>query len=55
VLVNTAIAQAANPALMAEAIRDAVTAGRRGFLAGRIARSAHAQPSSPTTGISRPS
>src|SRR2546423_928657 len=55
VLVNTAIAQAANPPLMAEAIRDAVTAGRRGFLAGRIARSARAQPSSPTTGISRPS
>lgn len=55
VLVNTAIAQASNPPLMAEAIRDAVTAGRRGFLAGRIARSAGAHPSSPTTGISRPS
>jgi thiazole synthase len=53
VLVNTAIAQAANPPLMAEAIRDAVSAGRRGFLAGRIARSAHAIPSSPTTGVSR--
>lgn len=53
VLVNTAIAQAANPPLMAEAIRDAVSAGRRGFLAGRIARSARATPSSPTAGISR--
>jgi len=53
VLVNTAIAQAANPQLMAEAMRDAVTAGRRGFLAGRIGRSAQANPSSPTTGISR--
>ena len=53
VLVNTAIAQAANPQLMAEAMRDAVTAGRRGFLAGRIGRSAQASPSSPTTGISR--
>ena len=53
VLVNTAIAQAATPPLMAEAIRDAVSAGRRGFLAGRIARSAHATPSSPTTGVSR--
>jgi len=53
VLVNTAIAQAANPQLMAEAMRDAVTAGRRGFLAGRIGRSAQANPSSPATGISR--
>jgi len=55
VLVNTAIAQAANPPLMAEAMRDAVSAGRRGFLAGRIARSPQASPSSPTTGISRSS
>ena len=53
VLVNTAIAKAANPPLMAEAIRDAVTAGRRGFLAGRIPRGGQAVASSPATGISR--
>lgn len=53
VLVNTAIARADNPPLMAEAIAGAVEAGRKGFLAGRIARAAHASPSSPTEGISR--
>lgn len=54
VLVNTAIAKADNPALMAEAIADAVDAGRKGFLAGRIPRTEYASPSSPTEGISRP-
>ena len=53
VLVNTAIARAGNPALMAEAIRLGVEAGRKTFLAGRIPRSEHASPSSPTEGISR--
>jgi thiazole synthase len=55
VLVNTAVAHANNPALMAEAIRGGVEAGRKAFLAGRIAPQREARPSSPTQGISRPS
>ena len=54
VLVNTAVARAENPALMAEAIRLGAEAGRKSHLAGRIARQG-AAPSSPTAGISRPS
>ncbi len=53
VLVNTAIAKATNPPLMAEAIARGVEAGRKGFLAGRIGRTSYATPSSPTEGISR--
>jgi thiazole synthase len=52
VLVNTAVALAQRPALMADAIRMGVEAGRKGFLAGRIPRLAHASASSPTAGIS---
>jgi thiazole synthase len=52
VLVNTAVALAERPALMAEAIRQGMEAGRKGFLAGRIPRLAHAAASSPATGIS---
>ncbi len=55
VLVNTAIAMAGDPVMMAEAIRDGVQAGRKAFVAGRIARRAGASASSPTEGISRPS
>jgi len=55
VLVNTAIAMARDPAMMAEAIRDGVQAGRKAFTAGRIPRRADATASSPTEGISRPS
>ena len=55
VLVNTAIAMAQDPVLMAEAIRDGVQAGRKAFTAGRIARRTSASASSPTEGISRPS
>src|SRR6266550_3725112 len=54
VLVNTAIALARDPALMAEAIKGGVDAGRKAFLAGRIPKRAQASPSSPTEGISRP-
>lgn len=50
VLINTAIARAENPALMAEAMRWAVLAGRQGYLAGRMPR-AEASPSSPTAGV----
>jgi len=55
VLVNTAIAMARDPVMMAEAIRDGVQAGRKAFTAGRIPRRADAAASSPTGGISRPS
>ena len=40
VLMNTAIAEAQEPVLMAEAMRDGVDAGRKAFLAGRIAAKA---------------
>lgn len=51
VLVNTAVAQAANPALMGEAFKLGVEAGRKAYLAGRIARKSYAEASSPTTGV----
>jgi len=53
VLVNSAIALARDPVLMAEAIKAGVEAGRKAFIAGRIPRRAQASPSSPTEGISR--
>ena len=49
VLVNTAIALADDPALMAEAIAGGVRAGRKAFLAGRIPKKPYASASSPTT------
>jgi len=52
VLVNTAIAQARDPALMAEAIKEGVEAGRKAYLAGRIPKRETASPSSPTEGVS---
>jgi thiazole synthase len=52
-LVNTAVAQASNPALMGEAFRFGVEAGRKAFLAGRIPRRAAAIASSPTSGVAR--
>ncbi len=51
VLVNTAVAKANDPALMASAMRKGVEAGREAFLAGRIASQTHANASSPTTGV----
>jgi thiazole synthase len=53
VLVNTAIAESKNPALMAEAIRMGVEAGRKAYLAGRIAKKAYASASSPLEGVIR--
>jgi thiazole synthase len=50
VLMNTAIALAQNPVLMAEAMRDAVIAGRKAFLAGRMPMQRYANASSPTAG-----
>jgi thiazole synthase len=52
VLVNTAVALAKDPPLMAEAIRQGVEGGRKGFLAGRIPRLPYASASSPPTGVS---
>ncbi|MGI8486627.1 MAG: sulfur carrier protein ThiS [Thermomicrobiales bacterium] len=51
VLVNTAIAKANDPVRMALAMRRGVEAGRLSWLAGRIARTDHANASSPTTGV----
>jgi thiazole synthase len=51
VLVNTAIARAQDPPLMARAFAEAVAAGRRGFLAGRAEISLQALASSPTEGL----
>jgi thiazole synthase len=51
VLMNTAIAGAKDPILMATAMRDAVRAGRSAFLAGRIPRKLHASASSPADGL----
>jgi thiazole synthase len=51
VLMNTAIALAKEPELMAEAMRDAVAAGRKAFLAGRIPRKLYASASSPLDGL----
>ncbi len=51
VLMNTAIAHAKNPALMAEAMRGAVQAGRKAFLAGRMSKQRYANASSPTAGL----
>ena len=52
VLMNTAIAAARNPVLMASAMRKAVEAGREAYLAGRMAKKLYsASPSSPTDGV----
>jgi thiazole synthase len=51
VLMNTAIAGAKEPVLMAEAMREAVSAGRKAFLAGRMGKKLYANASSPTAGL----
>ena len=51
VLMNTAIAGARDPVLMASAMRKAVEAGREAFLAGRIPRRRYASASSPLDGL----
>jgi thiazole synthase len=53
VLMNTAIAEAQDAVLMAEAMKEAVSAGRKAFLAGRMARKLYATASSPLTGVVR--
>lgn len=51
ILMNTAIAGAKNPVLMASAMRKATEAGREAFLAGRIPRKQYASASSPIDGL----
>jgi thiazole synthase len=51
VLMNTAIALAREPVMMAEAMRHAVSAGRLAYLAGRIPRKMYATASSPVEGL----
>lgn len=50
VLMNTAVAEANNPVLMASAMKKAIQAGREAFLAGRMTRRAYASASSPIDG-----
>lgn len=51
VLMNTAIAEAKDPVLMARAMRHAVEAGRLAYLAGRMPKKRYADPSSPLAGL----
>jgi len=51
VLMNTAIAEAKNPILMASAMRKGIEAGREAFLAGRMPRKRFASASSPIDGL----
>ena len=51
VLINSAIALAKNPILMARAFSNAAEAGRDGYLSGRLKEKAFANPSSPSTGV----
>ena len=51
VLMNTAIAEAKNPVMMARAMKLSVEAGRLSYLAGRMGRRMYADPSSPLAGL----
>ena len=51
VLMNTAIAEAKDPIMMARAMKHAVQAGRLAYLAGRMPRKKYADPSSPLAGL----
>jgi thiazole synthase len=51
VLMNTAIAHAKNPVLMASAMKKAIEAGREAYLAGRMPKKAYASASSPLEGL----
>ena len=53
VLMNTGIAGAQDPLLMAEAMKNAVLAGRQAFLAGRMPKKLYATASSPVEGVVR--
>jgi thiazole synthase len=51
VLMNTAIAEAKDPVMMASAMKHAVIAGRQAYLAGRMPKKRYADPSSPLAGL----
>ena len=51
VLINTAIAKARNPILMAESMKNAVVAGRKSYLAGRMVLQNYGSASSPKKGL----
>ena len=51
VLMNTAIAEAKNPILMASAMKKAIESGREAFLAGRMHKRLYASKSSPKDGV----
>ncbi len=51
VLMNTAIAEAKDPVMMARAMKSAVEAGRMAYLAGRMGKRRYADPSSPLSGL----
>ena len=51
VLMNTAIAEAKDPILMASAMKHAVIAGRQSYLGGRMPKKRYADPSSPLAGL----
>ncbi len=53
VLMNTGIAAAEDPVLMAEAMKNAIIAGRQAFLAGRMEKKLYATASSPLAGVVR--
>ena len=51
VLINSAIANAKKPILMAKAFKEAVTSGRNSYLAGRMIKNYFATASSPSQGL----
>ena len=51
VLINTAIAEAKNPILMAESMKHAVIAGRKAYKAGRMEKRKYGSASSPQTDL----
>jgi thiazole synthase len=51
ILLNSAVARAKQPVMMAEAFRDAVHAGRAAYRGGRIPKRLYAEPTSPTEGV----
>ena len=51
VLINSAIANAKNPIIMARSFKNAVISGREAFIAGRMQKNFFAKPSSPTKGL----
>jgi thiazole synthase len=54
VLMNTAVAEAKNPLMMAQAMKQGVEAGRLAYLAGRMPKRQIASPSSPAQGTISP-